>query len=109
MSVFAQRPRNETFSFMTNNILFTAESVSWIATCMNFFIESPCQRLDSCTLFSSPSKSFFLQWTCNCKIPSQSSCMISMCNGCKYMVVANHCMVHMLNIQIHEQSAYQTL
>jgi len=25
------------------------------------------------------------------------------------MVVANHCMVHMLNIQIHEQSAYQTL
>ena len=32
MSVFAQRPRNETYSFKTNNILFAAESVSWIAT-----------------------------------------------------------------------------
>ena len=32
VSVFAQRPRNEAFSFMTNNILFTAESVSWVAT-----------------------------------------------------------------------------
>ena len=37
VSVFAQQPRNETFSFMTNNVLFTAESVSWIATCMYFF------------------------------------------------------------------------
>ena len=31
VSVFAQQPRNETFSFVTNNILFAAESVSWIA------------------------------------------------------------------------------
>ena len=32
VSVFAQQPRNETFSFVTNNILFAAESVNWIAT-----------------------------------------------------------------------------
>ena len=30
VSVFAQRPRNKTFSFITNNILFAAESVSWV-------------------------------------------------------------------------------
>jgi len=30
VSVFAQRQRNETFSFMTNNILFAAEAVSWV-------------------------------------------------------------------------------
>ena len=29
--MFAQQPRNETFSFMTDNILLVAESVSLIA------------------------------------------------------------------------------
>ena len=28
--MFAQQPKNETFSFMTDNILFVAELVSWL-------------------------------------------------------------------------------
>ena len=28
--MFAQQPKNETFAFMTDNILFVAELVSWL-------------------------------------------------------------------------------
>jgi len=31
VSMFAQRPRDETFAFIANNILFASEFVSWFA------------------------------------------------------------------------------
>ena len=83
--MFAQQPRDERFSFMPSNILFAAESVRWIAKCIFRKSMSKAGLMHSFQ-FTMQIRGF---WTCNCKIPSQSSCMPSMCNGGTYMARAN--------------------